>query len=520
MADIVEDFLKAHGPCLSGEVAQHLIGSVGVSAVAARKRVSRVSGEVRRLGYITFPRKARFMYLQQQFGSPVYWQNLVRALLETNSAYGLAIAALRQRGGLIPAKHFSIACGAPVKQARHLSPDTILKRLSEAGLVQKSDVPGLGDCVLPIQHPEYYDDKAADVRVRLITEDFLLTAIRDWLRKLGIVSYDKVTTRDAESLPMVGTFAWDLTAPSYLGFMVKSGKDRTLKPGFVACDVFLGETVTADCIRPFINKCKTLRSLQKVGACMQIFVASNYDSTAFQLLKENGIIPATPNHLFGEEVAQGLIGLSAVLKKAAITAIDPAEFDGLFKKFGKIEGAATQLRGTLFEYLVADVARKTMSTDIKMNRIFKSDDDKKAEADVIAIKEGLSITFIECKGYSPYGEVPDAYVERWLQHNVPIFYKETRKHPDWKNLKVHFEFWVTGTLSGAALSMIETAKKKINPNRYTIDLRLGPQILKICQSTNDEGLSTAFKKHFMKFDSNATTPQETVFGAGASNLSN
>ena len=237
---------------------------------------------------------------------------------------------------------------------------------------------------------------------------------------------------------------------------------------------------------------------------MQIFVAEKYDGEAFQLLKEHGIIPATPGHLFGGEVAQGLIDLSAVLKKAANLAIDPAEFDALFRTFGKIEGASNQLRGTLFEYLVADVARKTLSSQIKMNRIFKSDEGKKAEADVIAIRDCDIVIFIECKGYNPYGEVPDSYVERWLHHSIPIFYKSARAHPDWINLKVHFEFWATGTLSDKALNMIETAKKTIKETRYTIDVRLGPEIFQIFRSTKDDGLITAFQKHYMKFDEKKT----------------
>jgi hypothetical protein len=243
MSDIVEKFLKTNGPSLSSEVSKHLVSTLKISPVAARKRVSRATGEVRRLGYVTFPRKARFMYLQQQFGSPYYWGKLIHALLQTNSAYGLAIAALQQRGGLVPEAHFATVCGAPIRQARHLSPETIFKRLNEAGLLQKTYVPGLGDCISLVQEPGHYDHKAADVRVQLITEEFLLTAIRDWVRKLGIVSYDKVATRQGETQPMVGTFAWDLTAPSYLSFMVKSGKDGKLKPGFVACDVYLARKI-------------------------------------------------------------------------------------------------------------------------------------------------------------------------------------------------------------------------------------------------------------------------------------
>ena len=339
---------------------------------------------------------------------------------------------------------------------------------------------------------------AGEVRARLITEKFLLLAIRDWLRKLGIVSYETIKMRDGNSPPTVGTFAWDLTAPSYLSCMVKSDKYGHVKPGFVACDVFLGGELEQVGIKPFINKCVTLRKLQNVGSCLQIFIANQYLPDAFQDLKKHGIIPATPSNLFGKEVAAGLMELTQVLRNAVRSALDPNSFDRLFQALGRIEGAAIQLRGTLFEYLVADVARKTISSSVQMNRVIKLPDAREAEADVIAISDRFSVTFIECKGYHPNAEVPESLVERWLCHRVPVFYKWTLEHPDLKTLKKSFQLWTTGSLSDEALGKIEKAQKEIKQSRYTIELHLGHQILETCKSTKDYALASAFRKHFMK----------------------
>ncbi len=500
MSDSIESYLKLHGPSLSSEISNHLVRTQNITPATARKRISRAktTGKVHHLTHITFPQRTHFIYLGHQFGSQLFWEKLIEVLLQQNSAYGLAIAAVRQRRGLVPLKHFAIACGAPLKQARHLSPDTIFQRLEKTGLLWKTDFPGVGECILLVQPDSNYDSIVAYTRTRLITEKFLLLAIKDWLKKLGIVSYDKVEIREIETQPKVGTFVWDLTAPSYLGFMAKPRKGGKTKPGFVTCDVCLGDVVNSTGIKPFINKCVTLRALQNIGACMQIFVADKYTQDAFNLLKQKGIIPATPRNLFGEEVAEGLTALSEVLRKAAETAINPQQFDQLFDKLGKIEGASSQLRGTLFEYVVADVLRKNGSNQILMNRIFKSDDEKEAEADVISIKDNRSVTFVECKGYNPDSEVPDKYLERWLHHSIPIFFKWIKAHPDWRNLEVCFEFWTTGSLSKEALKMFNTNQKKIKKSRYTIELLLGREILRTCKSTKDKGLVNTFKKHFMK----------------------
>lgn len=500
MSELVEIFLEEHGPQLSSDVANHLVKSLGISPAAARKRVSRLNGKIRRLGYVTFPRRARFMYLEQQFGSPLYWEKLVEALMQTKSAYGNAIAALRQRGGVFPERFFPIICGAPVKQQKHLSPDTIFTRLNEAGLLTRVTLSGLGDCIAIVQASDYYEELAPVVRARLTAESFLLSAVSDWLKNLGIVSYGKVVTRENDTLPRVGTFAWDLSAPSYLGPMVKIAQGGKDNPGFVVCDVNLSGTVTIDGVKPFVSKCRTLRSLRKISPCLQIFVAENFNNDAFRLLKQNGIIPATPSNLFGEDVAAGLVELSTTLINAArFSTIDPAKFDSLFSRLGKIEGASHQLRGTLFEYLVADVMRRSSSGPyrVRMNQTYKIVG-KGVEVDVVAEREDDSITFIECKGHSPYGQTPHKEVQRWLQHTVPTLFRIKNDSRDWQNLTLHFEFWTTAPLTAETIAFLEQASKNVKPTRYTIGWLSGPEILSRCQDTKNTGLVTAFRKHFMK----------------------
>jgi hypothetical protein len=116
----------------------------------------------------------------------------------------------------------------------------------------------------------------AQLKARLVTEGILLLAVRDWIRKLGLASYEKIMIRDiAESLPMVGTFAWDLTGPSYLAPMVDRARREKPKPGFIACDVLLS-TVDEYGIVPFIKKCTTLsrRQLEPTGLSWRRSLAS------------------------------------------------------------------------------------------------------------------------------------------------------------------------------------------------------------------------------------------------------
>jgi len=488
--------LLYRGPLLSTEVTRLLIKS-GMSPAAARKRVSRLGPGIKRLAFLPFPRNARFLYLEKDFGSPRYWDALIAALLSTKSAYGLALGALRQRGGIVPLKHFPIVCGAPIRQKKHLSPDTILDRLKKAHLVDDYTVPGVGSCIALLQGPDRYDEGKVQIRARLLVEEILLKAISDWLRQLGIASYDRVAIRDSgPSLPMVGTFAWDLSAPSYLSAFVQRTSEGKSKPGFVACDVLSGIQVNQDGLRSFINKCTTLRTLKRMAPCLYIFVADHFAPAAFTLAKQSGIVPATPANLFGHDVGEGLSKLFEILTDAAHMSVDPEQFNFVFEKLNHIEGAAVNLRGALFEYLAAEIVRRqSASPFVRIGKTYKLEDGTKINVDIISEVQNVSVTFIECKGYKPAGEVPDLYVERWLD-KISRLYEYARKHPEWKSLKIAFEFWSTGELSEAARKLIATRATSVRPTKYTVTLNDAEAIKNMAKLTNDATLLKVLNEHY------------------------
>jgi hypothetical protein len=497
MADIIEDILEYSGGSLSSEITKTLMEEYKLSYATARKRIERRSDAVGSLGYLKFARNTRFIYLKRDFGSDKYWMRLTDVMLQSNSAYGLALAALLLRNGLIPEKHFAIACGSPIKQKKHLSAETIFINLKQAGLVDKRDVPGLGSCIVLIAGPDAYDGSAAFVRARLVTESIMLNAVRDWIKKLGFGSYEKVLVRDEQpALPKVGTFAWDLSAPSFVGPMVEWQENGKPKGGFIACDIVLNGLIGPQSLAPFIHKCKTLRSLQKVGRTLQMFIALRFSKEAFILAKSNGILAATPETLFGKEVAEGLSLLLSVLTQAAKSAVNPEIFNVLFEKLAKIEGATNNLRGAFFEYLVAEIVRPKVS-DVEINTILKTSDGKSTEVDVLVLTKNDTLTFIECKGYSPMATVLDEEIEIWLTKKIPLAERYARdEHPGWRNLNLKFEFWTTGKLSPNAIQMLERFKSNVRQNKYTIDYLDAAAVNKRALDSKNHSLISTLQKHY------------------------
>lgn len=496
----VEKILSEDGPCLSSYLSKKLVDRFGLSPDAARKQVSRGGTGVHKLKGMNFVRNAKFIYLKKDYRSPYYWEALYSAFKDTNSAYWFSIAALQLRGGPIPYSHFLICCGSPIKQQRHLPPDEIINRLISVGVITKKNIEGLGQCILLAEY-EQHDGLVADQQARLFAENLLINAISSWAKNIGMVSYNKITNRNSDNLPQVSTTVWDIAGPSYISGLAEISRtpNSDIKPGFFTCDVFLGGKVTHSGIMPFIRKCIALRSLKRVGRTIHFFVAEEFTEDAFNEAKRAGIMPATVENLFGSELAKGLKTLIKILTDTAKqVSISPEKFNLLFESLGKIEGAAGNLRGVLFEYFTAILIPKIkQSNKIRINEICRIDS-ASAEADVISEGNG-EILFIECKGHRPGGEVEHSEVKRWLHERVPFLNRYAKEHPDWKNKKLRFEIWTTGRFSDESTALLSEAKT--STKKYELDYLDAQRVKNEVEKCDDKELRKTYFKCFYDYPS-------------------
>lgn len=112
MTSLIVTSLRKIGPCLSSILVEEMLKTQGVNRDTARKQISRAAsaGQIHCVDKL-FPKRERFIYLKQQYGTGRFWSSLNTALLDTGSAYGLALSCLRARGGILPVRHFPAACG-------------------------------------------------------------------------------------------------------------------------------------------------------------------------------------------------------------------------------------------------------------------------------------------------------------------------------------------------------------------------------------------------------------------------
>lgn len=493
---MIKDALEELGPCLSTKLANYLVEKHGLSSEAARQRISRASDEFQKLKSLPFARGATFVYLKRQYATDEYWENLYEAIFSVDGAYSWALAAVLCRE-ILPVHHFHIACGAPIAQKRHIASAAVLKRMTEAGVLVVTDQPGIGPCVMTRQtciSPDL-DAISAGVRARLMAESVLLDSIKEWLRNLAFASYNSVTLRGGidEKLPSVGTFNWDLSAPSYSTALADRGKGE-LKPGFIACDVLLLDNVGVSAIKPFLHKVKTLQALGNIGRVMFLLVGQRFENDAFAELRSAGVIPATPESLFGKDVAEAFRDLTKTLKNAVQGVVDSGKLDDVITRLSKLEGALGNMRGSFFELLIAELVRKTFPGEVQLNKIC-SGVDGKAEVDVWAVKDGVSARFIECKGMGPGILVSDEEIGLWLNTRI----KRVRHHLqniNWDKPKPQFELWTSGLLSPEAQQRIEKTRIA-NSAKFNL-IVCGPEdIRQAAKSVGDASLLKTLEHHFI-----------------------
>lgn len=493
--NLILGLLKRNGPSLSSDLAREL-EATGLSPEAARKRISRGVAGVNRLAGLVFPKGVRFFYLESDYNGERYWRALAEAAGKASPAYGAALAALEARGGIIPIDQFSIICGSPVRQAGQISSENVLKRLEAVKLVRRADLDGLGTCIMLGGNGFIGGVDVDGLRARLITENILLLAVRDWARKLGMASYDRIEVRGIDAaLPRYGTFNWDLCGPSYLAPMVRYDKTGKPKPGFLVCDTVSGETIDERAIAAFIRKCKLSASLRNLPPVMPILIADRFTREAFRLGKSYGIVMATPYSLFGREVAIGLATLLTTLGKAAAIAVSkPEVITELFDRLGQIEGAAGNLRGALFEMIVAHAVQRESGGSIDIGLRVKSNLGFRAEIDVLRAK-AAEVRCYECKGYQPDHLVGLDEVKRWVEEKVPGTYQVLRAQERFAApTAVHFEFWTSGGFTAEAIAFLNAAKAKTK--RYGIHYRGGADVRKFVAAVNAPGLVKTLDEHY------------------------
>src|SRR5690606_36251374 len=113
---------------------------------------------------------------------------------------------------------------------------------------------------------------------------------------------------------------WDMTAPSYVHPFIDKRAGHDPDPGFVVADVVINGQVTLPQVRSFIRKCEVLWNQRHSRPLMAMFIADNFHPEAFSLLRKKGCLAISIPNLLGQDLADALKSLIAILSNTATAA--------------------------------------------------------------------------------------------------------------------------------------------------------------------------------------------------------
>jgi hypothetical protein len=500
-AFVLEEILRIKGPMLSSQLAKALMMR-GISADYARKLLQRSSEEVNKLRGIRFPHNGRFVYLKDQFGSTIFWESLVESLRSEKTAYGIALNSVLAHDGAVPVRHFDIVSGRPSLPLKgHISTELVLKQLTDVGLLEQREIGRLGTCITATRLGLPIADRITSIHARKVAEEILLSSIKEWVKRTGLASFHKVRIRDdGPTVPHFGQFAWDLVGPTYVHPLVRYSGTHPV-PGFVVADVFISrEEVNLDAVQYFMSKVEIMRSQRTTRPFLSLFVANRFSPQAFAIGKKKGLLFVTPGDLLGTNVAQALAELITTLTNAgAAVAKNPEVVYDIFQTLGKIEGAAGNLRGPLFELIVAHCVKSVEGGSVDIGKIVTDlKTGETAEADVLLFTDSKKILVYECKGIAANKLISKTDVTDWLDTTIPRIRNwllDARKDQA-SNRPIQFSIWTSGDFHPEARVLLQQAKTRTH--KYAIDFKDGKQVFEYARQQNSKRILDVLNEHYLK----------------------
>ncbi len=490
----ITDLMGRDGPCLSSCLAK-LLERQGSTNAGARQAIRRVGDPLMRLANIRFPHNQAFLYLKEQFRTDPFWISLMSAFETSGSVYGHALFALKARGGIVPSSQFGVISGSPERLKGHLSYETVLERLLKLEILEESTIAGIGKCVSFGRRTPFSVIPHTSLRARQLAEEILLVGVADWIRKNSFGSWGKIKTRSVRNTPQFSHFEWDLTAPSY-ALPLTSRSESGTKPGFIAMDVTLSKFLDSSQVSYFRNKCNIIANQRRSRPFLPIIIGSSFTKEALRFGRSAGLIFTTPSNLLGGNIGEALRSLVEVLENAAAVAVSrPEVIDELFSKLGKIEGAANNLRGALFELLVGHCVREVEGSSIDIGKeVTAPDTGKRAEIDVLRVKGNQEVCAYECKGYGASKQVRAREVDKWLGTTIPRIYKWMKSEERFERCSIGFEFWTSGAFSPDAIALLRARANRTK--RYTIRWKDGSAVYEYSRQLRERRIEAVLEQHF------------------------
>lgn len=485
---LVTDYLEKNGPTRASRLKEYLI-STGLSDVAARQVISRVPKDILKIKGV-MPKNELFLCPKKVFDTSIYRANLIEELILIGNAYGKALSGLRAKGDVIFSDRFDVITSCPVQnRSKKIRSDILKKKLIETHLLKEFEREGRKVIT-------FYDAEISEASfINLEIEEFLSKVLINWLRKMNMVSHDKVDSCFSGDKSIFAGYRWDIVAPTYLNG-ITIWRDKKPKPGFLVVDIYLGRVLNHRDIMSILEKFNAIKIQQKNTNFLPLIIHDGMSEECFKEIRSRGFIVAQTDVIWGKEVGELLRELRFTILNATNSLKQkPEETIEIFRRLAKLEGSALNLRGVLFEFLVGYLFNKD-GYKVSLRKILKVDNEK-VETDIFA-ERGKDLVFVECKGLMPGNQISKIDIDHWVTNQIPVIRK-------WVNMckaqyGIHegtprFEFYFSGLFKEDVrlyCNEIEAKTKK-----YSVKFYDQHQIMKKMTELVSHEIKSVFTEQFI-----------------------
>jgi hypothetical protein len=276
----------------------------------------------------------------------------------------------------------------------------------------------------------------------------LISSMTEWLRLNGFVSSQgtKLSTRETEIVSF-GGIPFDL-----LGFSFAYGlAERVAESNRVIPRPVVGDCLVEECNRYYAESFVRRLSAASAKASKKLFpfvVARSFEADAFSFLANQGIPRWTHSQLLGKKTAEAIQNILEITQRiAAQHELTPEMFSEMFEGFDSFKGLFGDLKGKMFELLVAYYLQRRgldirlgwlirpdwVSSDVQAEELEsesadlnESDEEpanvttsEQLDVDILATTSSEAL-FVECKGIKSGKEVDPAEINKHFRMRIPL----------------------------------------------------------------------------------------------------
>jgi Holliday junction resolvase-like predicted endonuclease len=399
--------LEETGPALSGDFARNLVNrNVAASESSARKMVERCrkAGAIRSTAPVSFDR-SYLCFLEKHNG--IAYANALKAAFTKKPSFDRVYKTLLANKGYIT--HGQIAkaatCTADTDSAKpggRTTPLDISKQLTQVEAIE----PVVAEDFL-FRIGAHFGPPAISKNSflkRLETEQMMIREIREWLTHCYLLSPEAHSIRTSSRLASgFNQVQWDLHGPIYVGPMSTLSSSRRLKTNgdFLTAEICTYRTFTTVDTDALIERVDSVNHRWKSISLTPIVVAAGFSEDAWMRLRKAGIAAIKLSDVLGRNIERLLhLFWDAVdIKLESVTGVDEIEevLAAAASTAGS-DGLVGNLKGALFELMVALLLRAQGYDIVLQKRVRKPDEDIDLEIDIVATRGESECLLVECKG--------------------------------------------------------------------------------------------------------------------------